>query len=343
MPKVHCYTSITFSYLDRARVLAETVRRFHPDWTIWLLLSDAAPEGFQFDLENEDFDHVMTIGDLGIREWRRWMFGHDIVELCTAVKGPMMAHLLEQGAESVVYLDPDTALFWHLDDVVAMLKKHSVVLTPHIATPESSFEGILDNEIGSLKHGVYNLGFVAVSNVPEGYRFACWWRDRLMQFCHDDVPNGLFTDQRWCDLVPALFAGVGILRDPGYNVASWNLGNRPISLTPEGEIRAGSSILRFFHFTKVNSVGESMLEKYSFDRTEVFELLRWYRERLSVHAARGLPPGWWAYGAFNNGEPIKRAQRLIWRNRGDLRARFADPFETGPGKFLEWCESEGVV
>ena len=42
-------------------------------------------------------------------------------------------------------------------------------------------------------------------NGAEGRRFAAWWRDRLHRFCWDDVPGGLFVDQRWCDLVPALF------------------------------------------------------------------------------------------------------------------------------------------
>jgi hypothetical protein len=339
---IHCYTSITYSYLDRARVLAESIKRFHPDWTIWLLMSDEPPADLEFDLANEDFDHMITVDELGIPEWRRWMFSHDIVELCTAVKGPMMARLLENGADSVVYLDPDTALFAPLDDVLAMLEKHSVVLTPHIATPETSFEGIMDNEIGSLKHGVYNLGFVAVRNVSEGVRFGQWWRDRLLQFCRDDVPNGLFTDQRWCDLVPALFDGVGVLRNSGYNVASWNLSNRPISMHADGAIHAGANPLRFFHFTKVNSVGEHMLERYSYGRTEVFELLRWYRERLTAHRAVGLPSGWWAYGVYEDGTPILRSHRLAWRDRGDLRAHFRDPYRSGAESFAEWCKANGL-
>ena len=30
--KVLVYSSFTFSYLNRARVLFQTLRRFHPDW-----------------------------------------------------------------------------------------------------------------------------------------------------------------------------------------------------------------------------------------------------------------------------------------------------------------------
>ncbi len=45
-----------------------------------------------------------------------------------------------------------------------------------------------------------------------------------------------FTDQRWCDLVPSLFDRVHIERDPGYNVASWNLSTRRIQILATGNI-----------------------------------------------------------------------------------------------------------
>ena len=49
MSGIHCFTSASFAYLDRAHVLGETLRRFHPDWTLWLCLSDEEPPGFTFD------------------------------------------------------------------------------------------------------------------------------------------------------------------------------------------------------------------------------------------------------------------------------------------------------
>ncbi len=60
----------------------------------------------------------------------------------------------------------------------------------------------------------------------QGRRFIDWWADRLRQFCYDEVPNGLFTDQRWVDLAPAFFDDIAIVRDPQYNVATWNLTHR---------------------------------------------------------------------------------------------------------------------
>lgn len=337
MAGVHCFTSLSLSYLDRGRVLAETVKKYHPDWTLWLCLSDREPDGFRFDIDVEMFDRLVRIEELGIPQLDAWIFEHDVVELCTAVKGAMLCHLLQQGAEKVVYLDPDIALFNSLGEVVDLLDQYSVVLTPHVTTPEETPLGVLDNEIGSLKHGTYNLGFIAVRRDSEGIRFAHWWRERLTFYCYDDIPAGLFTDQRWCDLIPSFFDRTYVLRDPGYNVASWNLGNRPIEIGREDPITAGGRPLRFFHFTKVTTVGETMLERYSSGRYEVFELLRWYRERLAAHTSPGIPAGWWAFSRYDDGSPIERRHRLVYRDRSDLRRHFPRPFESGPDSYQAWC------
>lgn len=337
MPAVHCFTSISFSYLDRARVLAETVKRFHPDWILWLCLSDREPHGFTFDIQSENFDHLVRIDDLAMPDMERWIFGHNVVELCTAVKGAMLCYMLEHGAEKVVYIDPDIALFDTLGDIPRLLDRHDIVLTPHLTAPETTIPRICDNEIGALKHGTFNLGFVAVSGRDDGRRFAAWWKERLRDFCYDDIPAGLFTDQRWCDLVPSLFGNTHILRDPGYNVASWNLINRPIEIHWDGRITAGGHPLRFFHFTKINSVGEAALTQNADGRHEVFELVRWYRARLAANAAEHLPPGWWAFARYDDGTSIAARDRTLYRCQSGLREQFQHPFASGPGSFQDWC------
>lgn len=61
---VHAYTSFSFSYLNRARVWAASLRKQHPDWVIWAVITDKEPKGFQFDLGKEDFDHAVYADDL---------------------------------------------------------------------------------------------------------------------------------------------------------------------------------------------------------------------------------------------------------------------------------------
>jgi hypothetical protein len=340
MPDLHCFTSFTFSYLDRARVLAQTIKKYHPNWELWACIADKEPLDFKVDLHANGFEHVVRIGELDIPRVEQWIFGHDLVELCTAVKGAMLCHMLKSGARKVIYLDPDIALFGSLELVPELLDHHSIILTPHQLEPEQDQLAIWDNEIGSLKHGIYNLGFLAVRACNEGIRFAEWWRARLLEFCHADIANGLFTDQRWCDFVPVFFENTHILRDPGFNVASWNLSKRPLCIDQTGEIRAGEHLLRFFHFTKVDSVGQQMLERYFGGSYEVFELLRWYRERLEASKVVGLPKGWWAFGRYENHTPISREERLLYRDRRDLQKAFPRPFESGVGTYQAWFAAE---
>src|SRR5262245_44064751 len=109
---IHYYTSITSNYLPKARVLARSIRRHDPDAAIHLILCDVPPRAF--DLGAEPFDHLHLIGDLGIPDLVRWLFKHDVVELCTAAKGPALCKIFdEHRPDQVFFFDPDIVL---LDD-----------------------------------------------------------------------------------------------------------------------------------------------------------------------------------------------------------------------------------
>jgi hypothetical protein len=326
-----CFTSLTLGYLPRARVLAETLRAAHPDWPLWAVLVDRPPPGFALNDAMACFDHVVQAEELEIPRARAWLFRHDLVEACTAVKGPMLRHLFAEGAEKVAYLDPDIAVFHPLATLSERLDAASVLLTPHQTAPNATPIAISDNELSALRYGVFNLGFIAVRNDTAGRAFADWWAARLIEACFDDVPAGIFTDQKYCDLVPALFERVAVVRDPGWNVASWNLSRRRIRIGADGAITVNDAPLCFYHFTKHGGVGDVMTDRYAGDHHEPHELWRWYARRLAAHAGPPLPDGWWHYGRFSDGTPIPRAARLFYRRRPDLMEHFDDPFDARGG------------
>ncbi|MHC2107097.1 hypothetical protein [Methylobacterium sp. CM6246] len=330
MTKVHCFTSASFAYIDRVLVLSKTVKEFHPDWEFWLCLVDQPhPEACADNLICQ-LDRVVNAEELQIPNFKQWAFCHDIVELCTAVKGRMLEHILSQEeADKVFYIDPDIALFGPLSEALDLLETQDILLTPHQLTPESDKQAIIDNEIGSLKYGIYNLGFLGLRNGPEARRFAKWWSSRLLEFCYDDVPGGLFTDQKWCDHVPAFFDNVAILKHSGYNVASWNLSNRIISINDEGTILVNGQELKFYHFTKIDRIGETMIERYCNGSVAVFELLVWYRKKLGESKIDGFPDRWWAYGSYTDGSPILYAERRYYRDNDAIRLLAENPFSSG--------------
>jgi lipopolysaccharide biosynthesis glycosyltransferase len=336
---IHCFTSFTFSYFPRAVVLVRTLRAAHPDWTVWAVVTDEPIEGNDFGLVRE-FDRVLYSKDLGFEKFDRWLFKHDIVEASTAVKGKALQHLLDSGADKVVYLDPDIAVFAELTGIIEKLDEFSVILTPHQLSPNEEEGLVRDNELTSMKYGIYNLGFVAVNNDTIGNRFAQWWAQRLYVACYDDVPNGIFTDQKWCDLVPCLFDRVHIERDPGYNVASWNVSTREIRIPSDGTIRVNGSLLKFFHFTKINTAGDIMIEKNARNNVEVMEIWNWYKRSLRQYSVAGIPNGYWHYNNFDNGIKIPKAARVLFRNRTDLFEFFENPFCTLGNSYFDWLARE---
>jgi len=337
---VHAYTSFSYSYLNRARVLASSLRRQHPDWVIWAVITDKEPEGFVFDLEAEDFDHILTPEDLFVEITDQWLFGHDVVEACTGVKGRALQYIMAHPtAEKVLYFDPDTVVFNPMTPVIDLLDNFSIILTPHQLDPDIERRGIMDNEIASLNYGVFNLGFVAVNNDAEARRFAAWWADRLFDWCHDRLDIGVFVDQKWCNLVPCFFDNVKILRDPGYNVASWNLSQREMRFDETGTALINGHPLRFFHFTKLGVVGDTMTRRYAQDNTEIYELWWWYKNAVMVATDAGIPVQYWHYGSFDNGVAIPKPVRELYRERGDLRKAFSKPRYVDDG-FFQWLQSE---
>lgn len=341
--KVLVYSSFTFSYLNRARVLFKTLRRFHPDWELVALITDKPPQGFDFDPASEDFDRVVWAEDLGIPDFQAWLFKHDVVEVCTAVKGPFIHQACAGDADIVMYLDPDTALLESLQPLVEMLAQDDILLTPHLIAYNNDRAAILDNDLSASRTGIYNLGFVAIRTTGEGARFASWWNDRLLEFCYDDMPNGLFVDQRWCDHVPALFDKVKIVRDPGYNVASWNLSTRKVAIGKDGAITVNGAVLRFWHFTKLGPTGDLMTKRYAGDNFPVYEIWRWYKDEVAAVTDPSIPERYWAYGTYDDGAPIQKAHRVLYRERGDLQAAFPDPFSTQGGGYRAWLKAEGVA
>lgn len=334
------YTSVTKSYLPKARVLAKSVKRFHPDWTFVLLYSDDFP--VDFDLAQEPFDETLTIEQLGLPNWKVWAFGHALVELCTAVKGPA-AELLAQrpGVDRIMYLDPDIKVFNSLTLLESLLDQYEILLTPHLLDAEQDINAIRDNEISALKHGVYNLGFFAARTSGQGLEFIRWWADRLRLFCRDDIPGGLFTDQRWCDLAPAFFSGLCIVRDRGCNVATWNIAHRRLSRDDAGVFIVADVPLRFYHFTGYDSGdGLGMLMRYASTQTIAHELWDAYGKDLLAEGQGNVRYRGWFYGQFENGEPIPLEARQLYQARPDVQKVFPNPYSLVEPCFLSWWKAE---
>ena len=322
---MHFYTSINNNYFPKARILAKSLKQYRPTDKFSLVLSDEIPT--DVDILKEPFDEIIRVEELGIPvdNLPQWIFIHSVVELCTAVKGQALVRFLEEGSDKVVYLDPDIAVFDDLKELDDLLNVYDVVLTPHQTIPENNNVDVENNEICSLQHGVYNYGFYAVHNTKNGLKYARWWRDRLLDYCYDDIPRGLFTDQKWGDIVPALFDNIYIWKNPACNVSTWNLTHRKVTKNINGKYYTNGYQLQFYHFSGFDSgAQETMLKLYAKDSPILFELREWYIKRLAEEEQDKYSVYPCIYNFYDNKEEIKRSERLLMRNRLDVMNYFKD-------------------
>lgn len=317
--KTGCFTICSRNYLAYALTLRDSLREAEPGLNLKIFLADepiseAPPQHIE----------IIPVSNLGATEMLDMAFRYTVIEFNTAVKPFCFDYMFDQaGYDRAIYLDPDIYLFAPMQQVHdALVGGSSCVLTPHIRTPLPEDDAPL--ELDLMRSGTFNLGFAAFANTPETRAFITWWKNKLRAHCRVDLQNGLFVDQRFVDFAPSFLERLTVLRDPGYNVAYWNLANRPVKKTPGGWT-AGGSPLSFFHFSGVVPGATDIFSKHQsrFDMTNIgdaAELVRDYIAALDAngHARWSTIP--YAYGWFANGEPI------IDPMRQGLPADPADPF-----------------
>lgn len=321
------------NYLPKARTLAKSVKRYNPRWRFCLLIGDTLPE--DFDVTREPFDAVLKFKELGIPGFKSWLFKYGVVEACTAAKPQAFRHFFVEGEAKVMYLDPDIQVLDSLTPLEELLDSHDILLTPHQIAPQPDFKSIIDNEICSLRHGIYNLGFLAVASREEGVAFVDWWSNRTYSFCYNDIANGIFTDQRWIDFVPAYFSSVRVLRNSRYNAASWNLTDREI-IFQDGQYYVGNERLAFYHFTGYDSgAGRRVIAYYARQMPAVFQLWNQYDQCLLENGQNNLKKNG-THTTFENGKSITQDMRVFYGYRSYMQQLFPDPFQAGKNSYYEW-------
>lgn len=332
-PVLSIFTSAAANYEDKVRLLAASVKRHEPDARFtWLCVEprEAAPTH-----PVPGVDQIVAAEDVDAPDFQRWMFRHTIVEACTGVKPFFLRQALKRGdADRHVYLDPDTVLFAPLDPIWEEIGDGAAGLTPHQLAPEQTERDVINNEICSMRHGLYNLGFLAVRACEEGSALIDWWADRMVDHCRVDYAGGVFVDQKWMDFAPIFFSGVKILRHPGLNVAPWNLTTRAVERVGDA-VRVNGRPLIFYHFTGFDSGDHDVMAQLNSQRNpDVLALVQAYRDQLAGISVERRP---WAFGRYENGVLIEPRHREIYRRRRDLQEAFPNPFAVDGGRsYLGW-------
>jgi hypothetical protein len=245
------------NYLPFVRVLARSLREHAPGTRLAVLL--VADERQRAAAQREGLD-IVSPHELNIPALQALLQRYNRKQACAALKPALLRHLLERGCESAVFLDPDILVTADLAPVFTTVAAHALTLTSHVRKPASMFAR-LRHAPYLLLSGMYNAGFVGVRACEESRRFLAWWEERLRTHCLDARAAGINHDQRWLDHAVGFVGDLHLLRDPGCNVAYWNM--QDLEWRSEGSAYLVDGVpLRFFHFSGFDPAVPSRVTRY---------------------------------------------------------------------------------
>jgi glycosyltransferase involved in cell wall biosynthesis/SAM-dependent methyltransferase len=330
-------TIIAKNYAAQARVLARSFAEHHSDGSCSVLVIDDFED--YLDPSTESF-RILTPEQIGCQEFQEMALRYDVLELSTAIKPWLLAYLLDEGAPTITYLDPDIRIYSSLEKLDDLARSHGVVLTPHNTEPLPD-DGKRPNQIDILLAGVYNLGYVSLRADKENQTLLRWWRNRLLTDCRVDPLNGYFVDQRWFDLAPALASDHVILREPQYNLAYWNLHSHRLRYT-DGGYEVDGMPLAFFHFSGFDPEKPELLSRHQ-SRVSVQanpalkRICGEYSEEVAAVGYSEVKVWPYTYRTLSPGVDFNRRLRKLYEvalERGEVTE---SPFTTkGNAAFMSW-------
>ncbi len=324
-----------------ARVLAESLRKYHPECEFYVLMVD----GLDARDRAEPFE-VINVRQLKIQNLQHLAFRYNIMELNTNVKPTFLAHLFAGGdVEALFYLDPDILICGSLNPLFDLLARYCILLTPHSTSPIES-DGCRPSEVDFLQTGVFNLGFIGLRRSAQTGQFLCWWEKRCLELGYGELRSGLFVDQKWANLVPCYFDSVHVVRDLGCNVAYWNLHERTITQRDGHYLVNREYPLRFFHFSGIDPEDKSQLSRHCNryqlgERPDLATLFRDYRERVFGMGYSNLKDCPYGFATFSDGRPVTQIARSAFAI-SERHFSEQDPFLT-TGDFYRWARSRGLL
>jgi len=339
------FTICAKNYIGLAQTLEKSVLKYNPEIDFFIFVVDS----FNEDKVKLPQNVLLCENVLGFKkkEWDDLSFKYTLTEFATSLKPFCFKYLFhhEGTYEKVIYLDPDIYLFNSIETIFKKLQKYSIVLTPHINEIEENYTGDY-NENLFLGAGTFNLGFLALKKDENSIKMLKWWGKKLLTECYVDNFDNTASDQKWINLLPSFFDSDDLCVDRhlGLNVAPWNYHEREIIMENDNVyVRKRNVItnkkfpLIFIHFSNYDYnkmlVGEikhqSLAHKYD-DLTFVLKLYIHEIQNSNFKKFKSLN---YSYNYFNNGTPVSKFNRRLYRALTERGEEIAAPFDTGKNSF----------
>lgn len=326
-------TVITYNRIAWARTLFESINKHNAEIPCYALVIDP-PANIVWPLES-GFEilhpHSLRMGNVP-----DLLFQYTPFELCCALKPIALNHLIEElGYQQAIYLDSDILVLSELDRLIEQFKISSILVTPHLDVPFPD-DNMKPDDAHVMLSGIFNLGFIGVKKSNQGKDFLRWWESKLQTGCIEDHFNGVFVDQKYVDIAIGLFDGLYVIRDPGCNVAYWNLHSRHITRVAQ-QWFSNRTALVFYHFSDFQPSKPDMLSGHQnrHDLTSMpalHALIQYYCACLNSHGVEESEQLPYGYSCYENGRRISRAARRAYL-LASPEIRPENPFDSGTHSF----------
>jgi hypothetical protein len=243
-------------------------------------------------------------------------------ELCCVLKPYLLRHVLGRGHDTVVYCDADMQFFDDACGLVEHAPHADLVFVPHMMSPFP--RGLPDERpaIGDIGHaGLMNGGLFVARRRSSTLAFLDAWA-KLCIAPGTFLPEyGYPSEQQALNWAFASTSAVAVFRDPRFNVAYWNLHERPLRWSHldggrDDEWTLDGRPIVCFHFSGLDWP-DGRLSRYENRHhlslnVNLWALCRHYHERLVAAQAAHYSTAGYEYGEVEG-------RRLSSETREELR------------------------
>jgi hypothetical protein len=314
-------TIITKSHIAYARALADTLTTSNSQSKLYVLLADKL-DGY-IDPAKEPFSLIKLKELTDQEDIDRMCFYYTPSELCFCLRAWLHEFMFNKtDLKKWIYFDSDIIVYHSLKKISDRLDDISIMISPHLISinpPQKiDVKAVRKLESYLLRNGgIYNGGFLALRKTEESKVFIEWFKNHLKMYGFDDRPMQS-GDQFWLTCVPLYFKEVSVLRDPGANLAYWNLYERTIKRDSSGKILVNDQPLLFFHFAGFDINAPKKLTKYGIPKglniipDAIKELAKEYHRLLIENGYEETKNFPYAFGKFKNDQPITPLMRRVY-------------------------------
>lgn len=219
----HYVTLFDNLFLPQGLALYESMKRWAPEFKLWILCVDEKCHQILDLLQLEDVN-LLKLSEWETPELLNVKSGRTRGEYCWTLTpfAPAFVFLSDTEITRVTYVDADLWFRQSPAPIFDFFDKSGagVLLTEHAYAPE--------NDKSELS-GRFCVQFMTFDRV-RGEPVRKWWEEKCLEWCFNRYEDGKFGDQKYLDDWPVRFAElVSVLDRKEWALAPWNAGRYPYS------------------------------------------------------------------------------------------------------------------